>query len=68
MRVQSFSRTFIIRCYACKREVKINTRTWEEDPKNHVVDYWGACPYCAAEVFECTAQLPPKKCLAPTNS
>jgi rRNA maturation endonuclease Nob1 len=68
MRVQSSSRTFSIRCYACKKEVKIKTQTWDVDVKNHVVDYWGACPFCGAEVLEYSAQVPQKKFLTPIQN
>jgi len=57
MLVQSDARSFRARCYSCKREVEINTRTWEVDPKRRIIDYWGACPYCAAEIFEYTSPL-----------
>jgi hypothetical protein len=57
MLVQRHARLFNVRCYSCKREVAINTRTWEIDPKRRIFDYWGACPYCAAEIFECTSPL-----------
>lgn len=65
MLVQPFLRSFSTRCYACHRQVNINTRAWEVDAKYHVVDYWGACPSCAAEIFEFTALLPRKECLVP---
>jgi len=57
MRVQSDARSFIARCYSCRREVEIETRIWEIDPKRRIIDYWGACPYCAAEIFEYTSLL-----------
>ena len=70
MQVQPCLRTFSVRCYACKREVKMSTRTWEIDAKREAVDCWGACPNCAAEISEFTAQLPQEKCLGQrvTNS
>jgi hypothetical protein len=57
MLMQSDARSFRARCYSCKREVEINTRTWEVDPKRRVIDYWGACPCCAAEIFEFASPL-----------
>jgi hypothetical protein len=57
MLVQSDARSFHARCYSCMREIEINTRTWEVDPKRSILDYWGACPYCAAEIFEYTSPL-----------
>jgi hypothetical protein len=38
MQVQPVPRSFQIRCYACKREVKITTRIWGTNPKNQLVD------------------------------
>ena len=57
MLVQPHARSFSVRCYSCKREVEIHTRTWEFDPKRRILDYWGACPYCGAEIFEYTSPL-----------
>lgn len=70
MRVQAVPRSFVIRCYACKREVEITTRLWQVEAENElvdqrVIDYWGACPYCGADVLECKAQRSrPGKALA----
>jgi hypothetical protein len=55
MLVQSHARSFSAQCYSCRREVEINTRTWEIDPKRRIIDYWGACPFCGAEIFEYTS-------------
>jgi len=57
MLVQPHARSFRVRCYSCKREVEIHTRTWEFDPKRRILDYWGACPYCGTEIFEYTSPL-----------
>ena len=59
MLVQPHARSFRVRCYSCKREVEVHTRTGEFDPKRRILDYWGACPYCAAEIFEYTS--PPQQ-------
>jgi DNA-directed RNA polymerase subunit RPC12/RpoP len=64
MQVQSVARAFLIPCYACKREVKMTTRIWEIDTEKQMVDYWGACPYCGAELFECAGQSAHKELLA----
>jgi hypothetical protein len=41
----------------------MTTRIWEIDTEKQMVDYWGACPYCGAELFECAGQSAHKELL-----